>query len=181
MAVAGGHFSSLRAYLQRSAKRKPAESDHYHLPDATEPKRSDYCQACGGRSLAPARRLRQYLLAKAQDSTRLAQFAEHEDVKSLRDEIALARMLIERRFNLIKDDADLIAACGSLNTLLLTVERHDRPLETVSVACADGRVADRSANLSDHRGPVGRMFTAVPRTSVNGSSHQPFTHRGGNA
>jgi len=53
----------------------------------------------------------------------LAQFAEHEEVKSLRDEIALARMLIERRFNLIKDDADLISACGSLNTLLLTVGR----------------------------------------------------------
>jgi hypothetical protein len=86
-------------------------------------KRSDYCLACGGRNQAPARRLRQYLLAKAQDSTRLAQFAEHEEVKSLRDEIALARMLIERRFNLIKDDADLISACGSLNTLLLTVER----------------------------------------------------------
>jgi len=86
-------------------------------------KRSHYCLACGGRSQAPARRLRQYLLAKAQDSTRLAHFAEHEDVKSLRDEIALARMLIERRFNLIKDDADLISASSSLNTLLLTVER----------------------------------------------------------
>jgi len=84
---------------------------------------SAYCQACGGRSQAPARRLRQYLLAKAQDSTRLAQFAEHEDVKSLRDEIALTRMLIERRFNLVRDDADLISACGSLNTLILTVER----------------------------------------------------------
>jgi hypothetical protein len=84
---------------------------------------SDYCRACGGISQAPARRLRQYLLAKAQDSTRLAQFAEHEEVKSLRDEIALARMLIERRFNLIQNDADLISACGSLNTLLLTVER----------------------------------------------------------
>jgi hypothetical protein len=32
-------------------------------------------------------------------------------------------MLIERRFNLIQSDADLIAACGALNTLLLTVER----------------------------------------------------------
>ena len=84
---------------------------------------SDYCRACGGENRAPARRLRQYFLAKAQDRTRLAQFAEHEEVKSLRDEIALARVLIERRFNLIQNDADLLAACGPLNQLLLTVER----------------------------------------------------------
>jgi len=32
-------------------------------------------------------------------------------------------MLIERRFNLIQNDADLIGACAPLNTLLLTVER----------------------------------------------------------
>jgi hypothetical protein len=84
---------------------------------------SDYCLACGGVNRAPARRLRQYFLAKAQDRTRLANLAEHEEVKSLRDEIALARMLIERRFNLIQNDADLIGACAPLNTLLLTVER----------------------------------------------------------
>jgi len=84
---------------------------------------SEYCVACGGVNRAPARRLRQYLLAQAQDRTRLAQFAEHEEVKSLRDEIALARMLIERRFNLIQNDADLMQACGPLNTMLLTVER----------------------------------------------------------
>jgi len=32
-------------------------------------------------------------------------------------------MLIEKRFNMIHDDGDLLAACGTLNTLLLTVER----------------------------------------------------------
>lgn len=106
---------------------------------------SAYCQACGGKSLAPARRLRQYLLAKAQDSTRLAQFAEHEEVKSLRDEIALARMLIERRFNLIRDDADLIAACGSLNTLLLTVERLVKSAHAIEKSL--GTLLARSAVL----------------------------------
>jgi len=84
---------------------------------------SDFCVLHSGKDQTPARNLRQYLLAKANDQTRLAQFAEHEDVKSLRDEIALARMLIERRFNLIQNDADLLSACGSLNQLFLTVER----------------------------------------------------------
>jgi hypothetical protein len=84
---------------------------------------SEYCLAHRGIDRAPARNLRQYLLDKAHDQARLVQFAEHEDVKSLRDEIALARMLVERRFNLINTDSDLLAACGQLNALLLTIER----------------------------------------------------------
>jgi len=87
------------------------------------PDGSEFCVLHSGVDRAPSRSLRQYLLAKADDRTRLAQFAEHEDVKSLRDEIALARMLIERRFNLIQTDADLLNACGSLNQLFITVER----------------------------------------------------------
>ena len=54
---------------------------------------------------------------------RLAQLSEHEQIKSLRDEIALARMLIEERFNKVKNDSDLISAFGPINTALLTVER----------------------------------------------------------
>jgi len=39
---------------------------------------SDYCRVHGGKDLAPARRLKQYLLTKAQDRERLAQFAEND-------------------------------------------------------------------------------------------------------
>jgi hypothetical protein len=84
---------------------------------------SEYCLAHNGVDRAPARNLRQYLLDKAHDQARLAQFAEHEEIKSLRDEIALARMLVERRWNMVQTDTDLLAACGTLNTLLLTIER----------------------------------------------------------
>jgi glutamine synthetase adenylyltransferase len=87
------------------------------------PEGSDYCYLHAGVDRTPEKNLRQYLLLKAEDRTRLAYFAEHEEVKSLRDEIALARMLIERRFNLIHNDADLLSACGSLNQLFITVER----------------------------------------------------------
>jgi hypothetical protein len=44
-------------------------------------------------------------------------------VKELRDAIALAHMLIEQRYNLIKTDGDLLAACGPLNQMLQTMER----------------------------------------------------------
>lgn len=87
---------------------------------------SDYCLKCGrpaDTTAALEEQRRQYHLTEARYRTRLAQLAEHSDVKSLRDEIALARLLVERRFELIKNDADLINACGQLNALLLTVDR----------------------------------------------------------
>ena len=74
---------------------------------------------------------RLYLLTKAQHRTRLAQLSEHEQIKSLRDEIALARMLIEERFNKVKDDSDLISAFGPINTALLTVERLVKSAHTI--------------------------------------------------
>ena len=70
-----------------------------------------------------AKKVRQYLLTDAAYSNRLASFSEHDDIKSLREEVGFARMLIEKRFNMISDDGELLAACGTLNTLLLTVER----------------------------------------------------------
>lgn len=84
---------------------------------------SDYCRAHSGVSTAEEEGRRIYHLAQARYRTRLAQLSEHEEVKSLREEIALNRMLIEQRFNLIKNETDLLAACGQLNQMLLTVER----------------------------------------------------------
>jgi hypothetical protein len=83
---------------------------------------SKYCYSHnGGNDLVEANNKRLYNLHKA--NARLATLSEHEDLKSLRDEISIARILIEDRFNLIKDESDLLSACGTLNSLLLTVER----------------------------------------------------------
>lgn len=54
--------------------------------------------------LSPTKRI--YLLSRADVRTRLAQLADHEEVKSLREEIALTRIMIETQFNQIKDDTD---------------------------------------------------------------------------
>jgi len=70
-----------------------------------------------------AAKMRHYLLTDARYSGRLATLSDHEDIKSLREEIAFARMLIETRFNMITGEGELLAACGTLNSLLLTVER----------------------------------------------------------
>jgi hypothetical protein len=86
---------------------------------------SRYCEQHirSGLSNLEAKKTRQYLLADVRYSSRLAALSEHDDVKSLREEIGFARMLIEKRFNMIQNEADLLSACGTLNTLLLTVER----------------------------------------------------------
>ena len=92
---------------------------------------SDYCLKHRGIDRTNERSTRLYLLAKADEQARLLQLADHEEIRSLREEIALARMLVERRWNTIKNDNDLIMACGSLNTLLLTIERLVKSAHTI--------------------------------------------------
>lgn len=85
---------------------------------------SDYCQAHGGQiARAEAAESRIYNLNKAQYRRRLAELKDHEEIKSLREEIALCRLLIEERFNKIQNDADLLAAYSTVNSLMLTLER----------------------------------------------------------
>ena len=85
---------------------------------------SEYCCVHGGRSLQEAEDKRGYLLAKVEERTRLAKMSDDlEPVKELRDLISLQHILIERRYNLINNDGDLLAACGPLNQMLLTMER----------------------------------------------------------
>lgn len=84
---------------------------------------SDYCEAHGGNHNFEENNLKGYWLAKAQDRTRLASLSDDlEPVKELRDLIALQHMLIERRWNLIKTEGDLLQACGPLNQMLQRME-----------------------------------------------------------
>jgi hypothetical protein len=85
---------------------------------------SNHCRAHGGRNLAEIENRNGYLLAKAEEKGRLASLSdEMEPVKELRDNIALLHMMIERRWNLIKSDADYLAACGPLNQMFQNMDR----------------------------------------------------------
>jgi hypothetical protein len=85
---------------------------------------AEYCRAHGGHDNTDQQSLRGYLLAKARDRARLAELSDElEPIKELRDSIALLHMLIERRFNLVKDETDLLAACGPLNQMLQNMDR----------------------------------------------------------
>lgn len=86
---------------------------------------SDYCRVHGGRTnLRELEDKRGYLLAKAGERVRLVEMADElEPVKELRDLIALQHMLIEKRYNLVKDDTDILTSCGPLNQMLMTMEK----------------------------------------------------------
>ena len=85
---------------------------------------SEYCRAHGGVNLKEVEDKRGYLLAKVDERTRLAKLSDGlEPVKELRDLISLQHMLIERRYNSINSEGELLAACGPLNQMLLTMER----------------------------------------------------------
>jgi hypothetical protein len=83
---------------------------------------SNYCALCDPEH-QPKKVLKNYLLGKAQDQARLSELSTNEEIKSLREEIALTRMLIQKRLDVVKTDTDLIMACSSINALLLTVDR----------------------------------------------------------
>ena len=85
---------------------------------------SDRCPSCvrGGTDLVEVDR-RSYLLTDPRFQARLVELGQAEELKSLRDEVAIARMLVEERLNKIKGDQDLFAATGAINSLLLTIEK----------------------------------------------------------
>jgi hypothetical protein len=79
---------------------------------------SDYCRVHGGESQAPARRLKQYLLTRVQDHSRLAQLDDPEGLKSLRDEVVIATGMLERRLNLASTDAEFISMFPQIERFL---------------------------------------------------------------
>lgn len=84
-----------------------------------------FCPACAGRAhlgLVEKNR-QQYLLTNPRFRARLEALSEGEEIKSLRDEIAIARMLVEELLNKVKDSEDVGMVSGRVNALLLTIER----------------------------------------------------------
>lgn len=83
-----------------------------------------FCPACAGRAhlgLVEKNR-QQYLLTNPRFRARLESLSSGEEIKSLRDEIAIARMLVEELLNKVKDD-EVSMVSGRVNALLLTIER----------------------------------------------------------
>lgn len=82
------------------------------------------CPCHGGRAAIQHQenaQLRTYRLKKFQ--ARLTEFAEHDKIKSLRDEIGILRILIEERLNLCNDELQLMLHSSQLSDLVMKVEK----------------------------------------------------------
>lgn len=66
-------------------------------------------------------KVRQYNLTKWQN--RVEQFADHESVKSLRDEIGIVRMMLENVLNQCKDEHDLMLQSNIISNLASQIEK----------------------------------------------------------
>lgn len=86
---------------------------------------SKYCDTHSKRHKPHEARLRHYLLSDPKLQASLDRHAAVEEVRSLREEIHLARMMVETRLNLIEDDdrGDMLAAFSNVNTYLQTIEK----------------------------------------------------------
>jgi len=85
---------------------------------------TQYCPVHGGSfaiKRAEEEKKRTYRLGKYQ--ARLTEFAEHDKIKSLRDEIGILRILIEERLNLCISNLDLMLHSSVLSDLIMKVEK----------------------------------------------------------
>lgn len=84
---------------------------------------SDYCLQHHGVDRGQGRRMRKYLLATAEDQGLLAKYADDDELKSLREEIGLTRVMIQNTLAGALSDVEKINAYSKVNGFLLTLER----------------------------------------------------------
>jgi hypothetical protein len=84
---------------------------------------SNYCTCHCGVNQAPARQLRKYMLATAEDQGLLDRYTDDAELKSLREEIALTRVMIQNVVRAAKTEAEKINAYSRVNSYMLTLER----------------------------------------------------------
>lgn len=67
--------------------------------------------------------LKNYMLDKVEWRTRLSELSASDSIKTLTEEISLARMVLESLMNYVKDEADLVGQIPKITQLLSTIER----------------------------------------------------------
>lgn len=85
---------------------------------------SDFCICHGGNHAIEKRNkeaMKNYVLTKFQ--ARIERHKGAPDIKSLRDEVAILRMLMEERLNHCKDDLDLILQSGPISDLVMKIDK----------------------------------------------------------
>lgn len=100
------------------------EEGHIDASDMTDYSMSVYCPKHGGFRSAKAlekRKVRNYRLQVWQE--RVNEFSESEEVKSLREEIGIVRLLIETVIAQCHEHTDLLLYSSKISDLVMKVER----------------------------------------------------------
>jgi len=87
---------------------------------------SDYCAVHGGNKGEEAYEKQQannYRLFKWKWKNRLNELSESNNIKSLREEIGILRVLMEERLSRIDDATDLILQSGPISDLVMKIDR----------------------------------------------------------
>jgi hypothetical protein len=85
---------------------------------------SQFCQRHGGnKALQSAERGRANMYRVQLYEQRLNELAEHDRVKSLRDEIAILRILMEETLNKCTDKSELLLYSGRISELAMKLEK----------------------------------------------------------
>jgi hypothetical protein len=127
---------------------------------------SEYCLAHGGNKAGQAQEkvhYRNYLLGQWQ--ARIDQKLAAPDLKNLRDEIAILRMLLEVRFSKCQEDVDLIMHTGAISDLIMKVEKVVTSCHKLETNL--GQVLDKQA-LLNFAGRVIQIISTVLGGMENG-------------
>lgn len=140
---------------------------------------SNFCARHGGNSrldAVKAEKVRNYRLRKWQ--SRVTEFADNEQIKSLREEVGILRMILEEMLGQCQDSTDLMLYSARMSSLVLNIEKlvvscdklenrmglllnkssilqlAGQFIETINITLtapefANGKVSDVSANIME--------------------------------
>ncbi|MGN6546551.1 MAG: hypothetical protein ACTHK7_15965 [Aureliella sp.] len=92
---------------------------------------TDKCAAHGGTRASNSYQRRQYLITEARAQQRVNELASHEAIYSLRDEIAITRLLVQEQLD--KRDAEAMLAVPALVQLFTVLEKLIKTSSNIEV------------------------------------------------
>lgn len=122
---------------------------------------SDYCKMHGGATIGQ-QGVKNYRLTKWQ--AQVERMSGNPNIKCLREELAILRMLMEERLNLCKDSHDLLLQSHVISDLTTKIER-------IVVSCSKldvqlGKMLDKSALLNFANEVISILGEEVQDTAV---------------
>lgn len=83
-----------------------------------------FCMAHGGnRSLMKDEKQSRELYQVAMFNARIARNKNHDEVKTLSNEVAILRMMLESKLNACQNDTDLLLSCAAISDLVIKIDK----------------------------------------------------------